>query len=1092
MKDGTPKPEELTNEQRKRVEQYLMQRATTPSPGIPRRQTTAPCALSFAQERLWVLDRLYPDLVAYNESSAYRLKGELNVQALEQALNAVLARHDVLHTTYQEDNGQLVQIVQPFSRQPLPFVDLSAIDGNRRVPHMIERIRHETMRPFDLTRDLVQRATLYRLEARDHILLLVKHHIATDGWSGRILARDLFAFYRALARSEFPGLPELPIQYADYALWQRAWLQGDIRDRQLQYWREQLQDLNALELPVDHARPPMPTFAGDTLRFTLPESLHASLRALAQREGVTLYMALLAAFMTLLQRYTGQTDIAIGSPIAGRGRIETENLVGFFVNTLVMRADFSPNPTFRELLRRVRQVALDAYDHQDIPFEKLVQDLQPARTLNRNPFFQVFFQLFNNPTGTQDVAGLIVERFDLPRWVAKLDLELNLYASAHELSGMLVYSTDLFDRATSERMAGHYATLLQGIVSAPDTPISDLELLTAAERYQLLEEWSGARAPFPDAIPVHRLFEERAQQQPYAPAVTFQDQTLSYAHLNARANQVAHVLRHMGVGPNVPVGIAVERSPDVAIGILAILKAGGAFLPLDPTYPLARLNFMMQDAGISLMVTQEALAPRLPAFSGQTLFLDRWEAFAQESQENLAGGATADDLAYIIYTSGSTGKPKGALLLHRGLCNIATLQLDAFDVRPGKRVLQFATLSFDIALWEIFHALCNGATLCLARQETLASPRELTAFLRSEFITTVILPPSFIAQMPVQELPDLQTMLAGGEACPGDLVRRWGRGRHFVNAYGPTETTILATTYLCDPAATYRAGPPIGKPLPNVKTYVLDAHLQPVPVGIPGELCIGGVGVSTGYLNRPELTAEKFVQHPFSGDPGARLYRTGDLVRYLPDGNIEFLGRLDHQVKVRGFRIELGEVETLIGQHPAVNQVVAAAQQEPGGDRRLVAYVVLKPGASLNSAELRRFLQERLPEYMIPSLIGFLEQLPVTPNGKVDRAALPFLSAADIETTGEFVAPRDELEERLAAIWREVLGVERIGVRDNFFELGGHSLLATQVLSRVGRVFGVDLLLRALFENPTIEDLARVIRVAQLPADAEGLDEILI
>lgn len=1093
MNDGTHQLPELTIEQRKRLEQNLIQRGTMPSQGIPRRADAEPCALSFAQERLWFLDRLYPGMIAYNETNAYRLTGDLNVPALEQALNAVLARHEVLHTTYQESNGQTVQIVQPLTPHPLPLIDLSTIEANQRVGHLLEQMRREATRPFDLSRDLMQRALLYRLDPRDHVLLLVKHHISTDGWSARILHRDLLAFYKALVMNEPPALPELSIQYADYALWQRAWLRGEVRDRQLAYWREQLKNLDALELPTDHARPPMPSFAGDALTFQLSDSLHASLQALARREGLTLYMTLLTAFMTLLQRYTGQTDIAVGSPIAGRTRLETENLVGFFVNTLVMRADLSENPTFRELLGRVRRIALDAYDHQDIPFEKLVQDLQPTRSLNRNPFFQVFFQLMNDPVERQEVAGLVVERFELPRWVIKMDLQVNLYASRHALTGMFTYSTALFDRATIERMAGHFTTLLQGIVADPDTRISELPLLTHAERHQLLEEWSGTHTPFPDQTTVHRLFEERAEQQPYAPAATFQDQMLSYAQLNARANQVAHALRRLGVGRNVAVGIALERSLDVPISILAVLKAGGALVPLDPTYPPARLKFMMEDAAISLLLTQKALAPHLPAFSGQQVFVDTWEAFAQESEENLQGDTTASDLAYIIYTSGSTGKPKGALLLHRGLCNITTLQHETLGARPGDRVLQFTTLSFDIALWEIFVALCNGATLCLARQETLASPRALTALLRAESITTVILPPSFLSQLPVEELPALKTLLAGGEACPGELVARWGRTRRFVNAYGPTETTILATTCLCDPNVSYRVGPPIGKPLPNVETYVLDSHLQPVPIGVPGELYIGGVGVSPGYLNRPELTAERFIPHLFRNEPGARLYRSGDLVRYLPDGNIEFLGRLDHQVKIRGFRIELGEVETVIAQHPAVNQVVATAQSEANGDRRLVAYLVLKAGLSLSHGELRRFLQERLPEYMIPSLVAFMDELPVSPNGKIDRRALPRLSGADADGAGEYTAPRDALEERLVAIWQEVLGGDRIGIRNNFFELGGHSLLATQVLSRISRDLGVDLLLRAIFENPTIEQLAQVTRRARLEPNAgEDVDQILI
>jgi amino acid adenylation domain-containing protein len=909
------------------------------------------------------------------------------------------------------------------------------------------------------------------------VLLLVIHHITFDGWSARVFVEELAALYDAFVAGKPSPFPELPIQYADFAHWQRQWLQGEVLERQLSYWKEKLAgSLPSLDLPTDRPRPAVQTHCGARQSSVLSSFPLQALKALSRQEGVTLFMTLLAAFKVLLYRYTGQDDIAVGSPIAGRTHVETEGLIGFFVNTLVLRTDLSGNPTFRELLGRVREVALGAYAHQDLPFEKLVEALQPERDLSRTPLFQVMFNLENIPTKAVKTPSLSIDEFEFDSGVSQFDLALEVIEKDEGLSCLLNYSTDLFDAATIERMLGHYQTLLEGIVADPEERIGVLPLLTEAERHQLLVEWNDTQADYPKDSCIHQLFEAQVERTPDAVALAFKDQQLTYHELNTRANQLAHYLRKRGVEPGVLVSICVERSLEMVVGILGILKAGGAYVPLDPAYPQERLAFMLEDAQVSVLLTQRRLLEKLSEHRARVVCLDTsWEAIAGESEENPASEVTTNNLAYMIYTSGSTGKPKGVQIQHRAVVNFLNSMHEQLALTNQDVLLSVTTLSFDIAVLELFLPLSVGACITLVSRQVAADGVQLLARLTSSGATVMQATPvtwRLLLEARWQGSQPLK-ILCGGEALPRELAHqllRWGVP--LWNLYGPTETTVWATAYKVEPEG---SSVPIGRPIANTQIYLLDAHLQPVPIGVPGELHIGGIGLARGYLNRPEMTAEKFIPNPFSDEPGTRLYKTGDLARYLPDGNIEFLGRIDHQVKVRGFRIELGEIETVLGRHPTVRETVVMARKDVLGDNRLVAYVVPNQKPAPTTNELRSFLKRKLPQYMVPSTFMFLDALPLTPNGKVDRRALPAPDRVRPELERAFVAPRTPIEEMLAGIWAEVLGLEEVGIHDNFFELGGHSLVATQVMYRVRAASRVELSLRSLFERPTVAGLAEYV-----------------
>ncbi|MHC5741521.1 MAG: non-ribosomal peptide synthetase [Nostoc sp.] len=1050
---------------------------------------------SFAQQRLWFLDQLAPGNPFYNVSTALHLTGSLNFSALKQTFNEIVRRHETLRTRFVMVEQQPVQAIAPSLTIPLPLIDLRNFDSPERDTRVQQIVTQEAQHPFNLTIGPLLRVKLLQLDEVEYLLLLNLHHIVADGWSIGVLIRELGVLYKAFAEdkrclttsySVSTLLPELPIQYADFAQWQREWLQGVAANgtsplqSQLVYWQKQLNGISVLNLPTDRLRPAVPSYRGAKQFLELPHSLTQALEALSAQEGVTLFMTMLAAFQTLLYRYTQQEDIAVGSPIANRNRSELEGLIGFFVNSLVLRTDFSAKATFRELLNRVREVTLEAYSHQDLPFEKLVEELHPERDLSYHPFFQVVFSLQNTPIETLELSGLTLSLFDFDSKTAKLDLEFHLWQDLESLKGQMVYSTDLFDDKTITRMLGHFQTLLKSIVANPEQRISDLSLLTVQERQELLIDWNDTKRDYPENKCFHQLFETQVQKTPdaialnarSAIALVFDDEQLSYKELNIRSNQLAHYLKKLGVVPDVLVGICVERSPEAIVALLGILKAGGAYLPLDPSLPQERLDFMLEDAQVSVLLTQEKLLKHFEDFSNPIICIDKdWATITQHSQENPTNCVKYNNLAYVIYTSGSTGKPKGVLLQHQGLSNLAASQIEVFNIQPINRILQFASLSFDASIFEIVMALQTGATLYLANKESLLPGQPLLKLLREKAITHITLSPAVLAVLATESLPALQTIICAGESCTDDIVKRWWNSqRRFFNAYGPTEATVWSTVAEISHII---EKPPIGRPIPNTQIYILDKHLQPLPIGITGELYIAGEGLAQGYLNCPELTIEKFVPNLFNDKKGARLYKTGDLARYRPDGNIEFLGRIDNQVKIRGFRIELSEIETVLSQHQSVQKAVVIVKENISGNKYLVAYIVLNVEMQNFSSLLRKFLKEKLPEYMIPKAFVMLDSLPLTASGKVDRLALTELdSPASGLIDKTFIPPRTPTESTLAKIWAEVLNIERVGIYDNFFDLGGDSLLTVRLMKQIHKHFKRELPLSTLFLNPTIESLA--------------------
>ncbi|MGK3959181.1 non-ribosomal peptide synthase/polyketide synthase [Sorangium sp. So ce118] len=1066
------------------VEAALGQGALSTAPPLVPVPREGALPLSFAQQRLWFLDRLEPGSAFYNVPAVVRLSGWLDVDALARSLQEVVRRHEALRTAFPTTlGGEAHQAIASAFEVCLPVVDLQAFAEPAREAEMHRRAVEEGQKPFDLAKGPLLRTTLLRLGEQEHVLLLTMHHIVSDGWSLGVLVRELGALYEAFSNGVASPLPELPIQYADHAVWQRAWLSGEVLEAQLAYWRQQLSGAPpALELPTDRPRRAVHTYRGAALPVALPRELSTALAALSRREGVTLFMTLLAAFQVLLHRYTGQDDIVVGSPIAGRTHPQTEGLIGFFINTLVLRTDLSLQPTVRELLGRVREVTLGAYAHQEVPFEKLVEELSPARDLSRTPLFQVMFVLQNAPMPALVLGDVELAPVETEQTTAKFELTLAFGETEEGLRGALVYNTDLFDAATIERMAGHYQTLLEGLVAEPGRRVSELPLLTEAERQKLLVTWNATEAEYPRDACIHTLFEAQVEETPDAVALVFEGQQLTYRELNARANQLAHRLRRLGVGPDVLVGLCVERSLEMVVGLLGILKAGGAYVPLDPTYPRERLTFMLEDTGVPVLLTQERLAARLPEHRAHVLALDTgWDCIAGERQDNPLSGAVPDNLAYVIYTSGSTGRPKGVMNTHTGILNRLSWMQKAYALTEHDRILQKTPFSFDVSVWEFFWPLMVGARLVLATPEGHRDSGYLVRLIAEQKITTLHFVPSmlaaFVEEAGLEHCLSLKRVFASGEALPPRLVDRFFErsGAELHNLYGPTEAAVDVTFWAC------RAGEvsvPIGAPVDNVQIHLLDEQMQAVPVGVPGELYIGGVQVARGYLSRAGLTAERFVPDPFHPSPGARLYRTGDLARRRADGVIEYLGRLDHQVKVRGFRIELGEIESALGQHPSVREAAVVVREDAPGDRRLVAYLVAREAPLPAVSELRSYVQSKLPEYMVPAAFVELSALPLTPNGKVDRKALPAPDQAQTGQGSTFVAPRTPVEEVLAGIWAEVLHLERVSVRDSFFDLGGHSLLATQVLGRLRPVFGVDVPLRALFDAPTVAGLATHLEAA--------------
>ncbi|MFN2445978.1 MAG: amino acid adenylation domain-containing protein [Vicinamibacterales bacterium] len=1038
---------------------------------------------SLAQERLWFLEQLEPGNYSYNNLDAFRLKGPLNRDALARSLNEIVRRHETLRTTFAEEDGRPLQIVTPPRPVALTEVERPGGCADAERDGWIQRlIAEEAQRTFDLGRGPLIRAMLMRLGDTDHVLLLTTHHVISDGWSGGVIFRELAALYRAFAQGQPSPLPELPIQYADFARWQREWLKADVVDTHLSYWKRQLAGAPAvLELPTDRQRPAVQTFAGARESTVVSAALAGEIKALGRREGATLFMTLLGAFAVLLHRLTGQSDVVIGSAVAGRNRTETEGLIGFFADSLALRTDLSGDPSVRELLQRVRDVAVKAYAHQDVPFAKIVEEIQPDRRPSHSPVFQVMFVLQNGERARLELPGLTLESIAVDTGTAKFDLMLDVVETADGLSCTFEYNTDLFEAATIRRWLGHFQTLLQGIVSHPGQTVSRVPLLSETERTRLLVEWNQTARDYPKDQCLHELFEAQVARTPDAVALVFDKEQVSYRELNRRADRLGHYLRELGVQPDGLVGLCMERSVELVVALLGILKAGGAYVPLDPSYPRDRLSFMLADADVPVLLTQPHLRAIFSSVTGKVVCLERGgKLWPHGEQTGKPVGITPNHLAYVIYTSGSTGRPKGAMNTHKGVCNRLLWMQEEYQLREDDRVLQKTPFSFDVSVWEFFWPLITGARLVVARPGVHQDPRALASLMREEGITTLHFVPSmlqvFLEQPDLDPGPSLRRVICSGEALPAELQRRFFSRltAELHNLYGPTEAAIDVTYWACE-RDSVRPTVPIGRPIANTQIYVLDPTMTPVPIGVAGELHIGGVGLARGYLNRPELTAERFIPDPFGSEPHARLYKTGDRATYLPDGAIEYLGRFDQQVKLRGFRIELGEIEGALAAHPNVREAAIVARGE-GGDMRLVAYIVAnEAGEAMLTSELRRFLTESLPEYMIPSAFVVLDALPLTPNGKLDRAALPAPAVQRSEHGQAAPQYRTGTEARLAQIWADVLGVDRVGPHEDFFELGGHSLLATRVISRVRKVFEIELPLRALFTSPTVSGLATAI-----------------
>jgi amino acid adenylation domain-containing protein len=1084
-------------------------------PPVTRVASGGALPLSFAQQRLWFLAQLDPDSISYHIRFAWRLEGPLDVEVLGRCLSEIVRRHEVLRTTYQADAGTPLQRIAPPTPLGVVHADLRGFSGSTSEQELL-RVAGSLDRPFDLARDTMLRAGLVRLAEQEHVLILTFHHIALDAWSLEIFLRELETLYSAFSNNKASPLAELPVQYADFAVWQRESMQGEVLDRHLAYWRKQLEGAPALlELPTDKPRPTTQRNRGAHEELIFTKELTRAIEELSRQEGATLFMTLLAAFKVLLCRYSSQEDIVIGTPIAGRKRLEVEPLIGFFLNTLVLRSNLSGDPTFRELLAQVRETTLGAYEHQDLPFDRLVEELHPERRRSHAPVMQVMFVLENSAGRYLRLPGVHARYVEMENRTAKFDLLLAVTTDTSEIRTSLEYNTDLFESATIVRMLGHYQKLLEAIVAEPHSRVRKLPLLTDGERHQILVDWTNTHASPRVCRGIHELFETQAGRTPHRSAVEFQDQRLSYRALNERANQLAHHLQKLGAGPDVLVGVCLERSLDLVIGVLAILKAGAACVPLDPSYPLQRLAFMVQDSGLSLLLSQSALVERLPRQSSRIVCLDRdCDVIAQEDGANPRSSVTPHHLVYVMYTSGSTGLPKGVALPHRALINLVAWQGRHSHAREGARTLQYASFSFDVSFQELFATWGHGGTLVLAEETVRRDFRELATFVAAQHIQRLFLP--FVALQhfatAVVAQPSLsfslEEIITAGEqlqVTPAiTFMYRQLSKCVLVNQYGPTESHVATAYNLGDNPEDWPKLPPIGRPIDNAECYVLDAHRQPVPIGVPGELYIGGVGLARGYRNRPALTAERFITHPFRNESGARLYQTGDLVRWLSDGNLEFLGRIDHQVKIRGFRVELGEVETILGSHPQVKESVVAVRQDDPGEKRLVAYVVprlnLKSEPAQSSgpllasdlcpltSDLRAYLEERIPDYMVPAVFVMIKELPLTPTGKVDRQMLPAPSSERPRLNHAYAAARTPREELLAKLWAEILGLKTVGINDNFFELGGHSLLAVKLFARIEIAFGRKLPLATLFEHPTIAGIERLL---QQP-DRRGDKRILV
>jgi amino acid adenylation domain-containing protein/FkbM family methyltransferase len=1059
-------------------------------PAIVRVPRDQPIPLSFTQQRLWFIDRLAPGGSAYNIPASVRIQGALDLAVLGRVLQEIVSRHESLRTRIEVMKGEARQVIQDQITVPLAVIDVSPQQEEELGAAARRLAREEIQRPFDLQRGPLLRGCLLKLSEQDHVLVVTMHHVISDGWSLGILIREVSALYKAFSAGEASPLAELPIQYADYSVWQRQWVSGDMLEQQLNYWKKQLAEVTALELPADFPRPALQSQRGDSIEFGVPVELTVKLKQLCLQQGTTLYMTLLAAFQTLMSRYSRQHDITTGSPIAGRRRTETEALIGFFVNTLVLRTDLSGAPAFTTLLERVKKSTLEAYAHQDVPFEKLVEVLSPERDLSRSPLFQVMFALQNAPYSTLQLGPAMLERFDVRTGAAQFDLTLAMAEMADGMQCSIEYCTELFEAATITRWIEEFKVLLGSIAASPEQSIGALPLLSANERTQLLQEWNRTEVNYPREKCLMDLVEEQAQRAPNAVAVSSEEGQLTYAELNAQANQIAHYLRRLGVGPEAPVGMCMERSLEMVKGLLGILKAGGVYVPLDPGYPLERLLRIVAESKAPVTLVQERWVKELPPESGTLVKVDAdWPKISQESKEDLNVRLDLDNLAYVVYTSGSTGGPKGSMNTHGGILNRLLWMQERFDLKEDDHVLQKTPICFDISLWEFLWPLMVGAELVMARPGGHLDPEYVARVIQEKKITTLHFVPSalraFLESAGVEKCAGVRRVICSGEVLSKDLQSIFFSRFHseLHNLYGPTEAAVDVTSWACEQNHS-RRGVPIGEPIANTQVYVLDELMEPTPIGIPGELYIGGAGLARGYLGRAELTAERFIANPFSATPGERLYRTGDLARYMPDGNLEFLGRIDDQVKISGHRVEPREVEEVIQSHTAVQQVAVVAEED-GNLLRLIAYIVPREGHVINAFDVKRHIRQKLPEPMVPGAIVEIKELPLTASGKINRKRLPKAESIKPAVTESDKAPRTEIERFITEIWQEHLQMPSIGVDDNFFDLGGHSMMILPIHARLASRFEDRITVIDLFTYPTVAALAKYLEQPQDEAPLE-------
>lgn len=1042
--------------------------------------------LSYQQEQLWFVDQLYPEDPSYNISGKVRLQGELNIPVLRRAFEEILSRHESLRSNFGAREGKPLVIVHEKRELEMPLIDLSSLPERERIEEVSRLFHAETARPFRLADDLLLRTTLIRLEPNDHVLVMVKHHIVTDGWSLGVMVTELGTLYSAYLRGEESPLPPLPIQFGDYAAWQREQMRGGVYEERLQFWREMMKEpLPLQELPCDHPHPPVRTQEGRVCKFPLPSMLIERLTELGAKQEGSLFHVLLAAYDVLLHRYTGQDDLIIGTPVANRHLRETEGLIGFVANVNALRCDLSGDPSFTELVGRIRDTARRAYPHQDMPFMKLVEELRPERDEGNGTLFRTNFVLNRSLIPPLEMPGLTIRVMDLDSVTAKFDLTLYVVEEDGATIGMFEYSTDLFEHETIERMASHYLNLLHSILEHPGMAISELPMLEEEEERKLLGDWSRGeplRERADEAeLCLHELFERQAARAPDRVALVFEGASMTYGELNLRANGVARLLREKGVGSETIVGVCMERSLELLPALLGIMKAGGAYLPLDPQAPGERIRLMLAETESLIVLALESTKARVPKGEHEVIVLDAAACAANgaaaAAAENPGAGVTADGLACVLYTSGSTGKPKGVLVPHRGASNLFAWQREQGLFTEADVVLAHTRYGFDLSVWEMFGALTSGARLVLARPDGQRDMAYLVSLIERERVTWATFVPSMLAVLLEEKEAErmaasLRVVFTAGEALSRDLYERFAHriGCELHNSYGPTEATIICTHWRCE-RETMRRAVQIGRPIAGVETYVLDGRMRPVPVGVPGELHVGGACLTRGYLKRPELTENAYVPHPYRA--GERLYGTGDIVRILPGGVLEFVGRRDHQVKIRGVRIELGEIEAALTALPDVREAVVLAREEEGGGKDLAAYVVADGADAPDVMKLRSGLEAVLPAYMVPGSYAFVERIPMTVNGKADRAKLLALDVVRARPEVAYVAPGSETEVRLAEMWQELLELERVGVHDHFFHLGGHSLLATQFVGRVRSQLGVELPLSALFkEEPTIAALA--------------------